>query len=74
MMDANQVAELRRFIEQLKLNPSLLHDPSLTFFKDYLRRSFLDFKSKIHIFVTPCEFFLIDVFVVSLVQFRSSSP
>nr|VDD46031.1 unnamed protein product [Brassica oleracea] len=37
MMDANQVAELRRFIEQLKLNPSLLHDPSLTFFKDYLR-------------------------------------
>ncbi|CAH2053435.1 unnamed protein product, partial [Thlaspi arvense] len=39
MMDANQVAELRRFVEQLKSNPSILHDPSLVFFKEYLRRS-----------------------------------
>ncbi|KAG7582360.1 Tetratricopeptide-like helical domain superfamily [Arabidopsis suecica] len=37
MVDANQVAELRRFIEQLKSNPSILHDPSLIFFKEYLR-------------------------------------
>ncbi|CAH2053434.1 unnamed protein product [Thlaspi arvense] len=37
MMDANQVAELRRFVEQLKSNPSILHDPSLVFFKEYLR-------------------------------------
>ncbi|ESQ48131.1 hypothetical protein EUTSA_v10020954mg [Eutrema salsugineum] len=37
MMDANQVAELRRFVQQLKSNPSILHDPSLIFFKDYLR-------------------------------------
>jgi suppressor of tumorigenicity protein 13 len=37
MVDAIQVAELRRFVEQLKLNPSILHDPSLVFFKEYLR-------------------------------------
>lgn len=38
MMDPNQVAELRRFVEQLKSNPSILHDPCLIFFKEYLRR------------------------------------
>ncbi|VVA98042.1 unnamed protein product [Arabis nemorensis] len=36
-MDPNQVAELRKFVEQLKSNPSILHDPSLIFFKEYLR-------------------------------------
>lgn len=35
-MDADIRAELKQFITQCKSNPSLLHDPSLGFFKSYL--------------------------------------
>ncbi|KAJ9173441.1 hypothetical protein P3X46_016576 [Hevea brasiliensis] len=35
-MDAAKVKELKLFIEQCKSNPSILSDPSLSFFRDYL--------------------------------------
>ncbi|XP_061354651.1 TPR repeat-containing thioredoxin TDX [Gastrolobium bilobum] len=35
-MDAGKVAELKQFIEKCKSDPSLLHNPSLSFFKSYL--------------------------------------
>ncbi|KAB1212218.1 TPR repeat-containing thioredoxin TDX [Morella rubra] len=36
-MDAEKIAELKQFVNQCKSNPSLLHDPSLGFFKSYLQ-------------------------------------
>ncbi|KAH7549425.1 hypothetical protein JRO89_XS13G0030400 [Xanthoceras sorbifolium] len=36
-MDASRIAELKLLVEQCKSNPSLLHDPSLSFFKSYLQ-------------------------------------
>ncbi|KAK1278676.1 TPR repeat-containing thioredoxin TDX [Acorus gramineus] len=36
-MDAGKVAQLRLFVEEIKSNPSILNDPSLVFFKDYLQ-------------------------------------
>ncbi|CAK7355787.1 unnamed protein product [Dovyalis caffra] len=36
MMDATKLSELKQFIEQCKSNPSILADPSLSFFRDYL--------------------------------------
>ncbi|KAJ6388828.1 hypothetical protein OIU77_027224, partial [Salix suchowensis] len=36
MMDATKLTELKQFIEQCKSNPSILADPSLSFFHDYL--------------------------------------
>ena len=38
-MDAKKLSELKQFIEQCKANPSILSDPSLSFFRDYLERS-----------------------------------
>lgn len=35
-MDIGKVGELKEFIEACKSNPSLLHTPSLSFFKTYL--------------------------------------
>ena len=35
-MDTKSVNQLRVFVEALKSNPDLLHDPSIEFFKDYL--------------------------------------
>ncbi|GAY43470.1 hypothetical protein CUMW_074700 [Citrus unshiu] len=35
-MDAAKVKELKQFIDQCKSNPSVLADPSLSFFRDYL--------------------------------------
>ncbi|XP_072986472.1 FAM10 family protein At4g22670 [Typha latifolia] len=35
-MDAAKVTELRLFVERCKNNPSILSDPSLSFFRDYL--------------------------------------
>ncbi|KAJ4973042.1 hypothetical protein NE237_006216 [Protea cynaroides] len=35
-MDASKVAELKLFVNQLKSNPSIINDPSLSFFKTYL--------------------------------------
>jgi suppressor of tumorigenicity protein 13 len=37
-MDATTVEELKQFIEQCKSSPSILADPSLFFFRDYLER------------------------------------
>lgn len=36
-MDAAKLSELRHFINQCKSNPSILHNPSLSFFKSYLQ-------------------------------------
>ncbi|KAK9265873.1 hypothetical protein L1049_001747 [Liquidambar formosana] len=36
-MDATKIAELKLFVDQCKSNPSILHTPSLAFFKNYLR-------------------------------------
>ncbi|KAK9147970.1 hypothetical protein Scep_006727 [Stephania cephalantha] len=35
-MDAAKLNQLKLFVDQLKSNPSILRDPSLAFFKDYL--------------------------------------
>ncbi|KAL1371316.1 hypothetical protein HN51_001527 [Arachis hypogaea] len=35
-MDASKLNQLKHFIEQCKSNPSVLADPSLSFFRDYL--------------------------------------
>ncbi|KAJ4955084.1 hypothetical protein NE237_011867 [Protea cynaroides] len=35
-MDAAKVTQLKLFVEQCKANPSILCDPSLSFFRDYL--------------------------------------
>nr|DAD18600.1 TPA_asm: hypothetical protein HUJ06_020063 [Nelumbo nucifera] len=35
-MDAAKVTQLKLFIEQCKSNPSILSDPSISFFRDYL--------------------------------------
>ncbi|KAK7320167.1 hypothetical protein RJT34_04901 [Clitoria ternatea] len=35
-MEGGKLRELKQFIESCKSNPSLLHDPSLSFFKSYL--------------------------------------
>ncbi|XP_022759132.1 FAM10 family protein At4g22670-like isoform X2 [Durio zibethinus] len=35
-MDAAKLNELKKFIDQCKSNPSILSDPSLSFFRDYL--------------------------------------
>ena len=37
-MDAAKVTELKHFIDQCKANPSIIHTPSLAFFKTYLQR------------------------------------
>ncbi|XP_021291999.1 TPR repeat-containing thioredoxin TDX [Herrania umbratica] len=37
VMDASQLAELKLFVDQCKSNPSILHNPSLSFFKSYLQ-------------------------------------
>ena len=39
-MDAAKVNQLKLFIEQCKANPSILTDPSISFFRDYLERYF----------------------------------
>ncbi|KAK9925728.1 hypothetical protein M0R45_022995 [Rubus argutus] len=36
-MDAAKVAELKEFVSKIKSNPSILHNPSLAFFKSYLQ-------------------------------------
>ncbi|KAL5545121.1 hypothetical protein UlMin_008905 [Ulmus minor] len=36
-MDASKLEELKQFISQCKSNPSILHSPSLSFFKSYLQ-------------------------------------
>ncbi|WCJ42105.1 tetraticopeptide domain-containing thioredoxin [Euphorbia peplus] len=36
-MDSSKIAELKQFVEQCKSNPSLLHQPSFSFFKSYLQ-------------------------------------
>ncbi|KAJ7975261.1 TPR repeat-containing thioredoxin TDX [Quillaja saponaria] len=36
-MDASEVAELKNFIDDCKSNPSILYNPSLSFFKSYLQ-------------------------------------
>lgn len=55
-MDIGKVSELKEFIESCKSNPSLLHTPSLQFFKSYLLRyyyhSFLQFNSVIPISIS----------------------
>jgi suppressor of tumorigenicity protein 13 len=38
-MDASKARELREFVEACKKDPSLLADPNLAFFRDYLERS-----------------------------------
>src|ERR1044072_1363615 len=38
-MDGAKVRELKQLVEECKSNPSLLHNPSLSFFKSYLLRS-----------------------------------
>ncbi|KAE9607464.1 putative hsp70-interacting protein [Lupinus albus] len=35
-MEARKVRELKQFIEECKSNPSILHNPTLSFFKSYL--------------------------------------
>ncbi|EEF31587.1 Hsc70-interacting protein, putative [Ricinus communis] len=35
-MDAATIADLKQFVDHCKSNPSILHDPSLSFFKSYL--------------------------------------
>lgn len=35
-MDAAKIADLRHFVDHCKSNPSILHDPSLAFFRTYL--------------------------------------
>jgi suppressor of tumorigenicity protein 13 len=37
-MDAAKLNQLKQFVEQVKSNPSILTDPSLSFFRDYLER------------------------------------
>ncbi|XWS37561.1 hypothetical protein CRYUN_Cryun19dG0054000 [Craigia yunnanensis] len=36
-MDASKVADLKLFVDQCKSNPSIIHNPSLSFFKSYLQ-------------------------------------
>ncbi|KAI4302544.1 hypothetical protein MLD38_038273 [Melastoma candidum] len=36
-MEVEKVEELKRFVEECKSNPSIIHDPSLSFFKSYLQ-------------------------------------
>ncbi|XVE85997.1 hypothetical protein DITRI_Ditri18aG0000700 [Diplodiscus trichospermus] len=36
-MDASKIAELKLFVDQCKSNPSIIHHPSLSFFKSYLQ-------------------------------------
>ncbi|KAH1080547.1 hypothetical protein J1N35_020308 [Gossypium stocksii] len=36
-MDASKVADLKLFVDQCKSNPSIIHTPSLSFFKSYLQ-------------------------------------
>jgi hypothetical protein len=44
-MDIGKVGELKEFIDACKSNPSLLHTPSLSFFKSYLLRYDICFHS-----------------------------
>jgi len=44
-MEAAKLNQLKQFIEQCKSNPSLLNDPSLSFFRDYLDRYVSQFSS-----------------------------
>ncbi|XP_022725958.1 TPR repeat-containing thioredoxin TDX [Durio zibethinus] len=37
VMDASKVSELKLFVDQCRSNPSILHSPSLSFFKSYLQ-------------------------------------
>lgn len=37
-MDAEKVNQLKVFIDQCKANPTILRDPSISFFRDYLER------------------------------------
>ncbi|KAL4196777.1 hypothetical protein AMTRI_Chr04g247920 [Amborella trichopoda] len=37
-MDATKISQLKLFIEQCRSNPTMLRDPSLGFFRDYLER------------------------------------
>ncbi|EYU24774.1 hypothetical protein MIMGU_mgv1a0074362mg, partial [Erythranthe guttata] len=55
-MDASKVEQLREFVEQCESNPSLLSDPSLSFFRDYIESlggeipsPGRDYKSKSHV-------------------------
>ncbi|XP_072973771.1 TPR repeat-containing thioredoxin TDX isoform X2 [Typha angustifolia] len=36
-MDAQKIAQLKAFVDYCQSNPSVLHDPPLAFFKDYLQ-------------------------------------
>ncbi|KAL0441167.1 UNVERIFIED_CONTAM: FAM10 family protein [Sesamum radiatum] len=36
-MDADKIEELKGFVEHCKQNPSVLHTPSLAFFKNFLQ-------------------------------------
>lgn len=37
-MEAEKVAELKGFVKECQSNPSIIHSPSLAFFKSYLQR------------------------------------
>lgn len=37
-MDAARLKELKAFVDECKADPSLLSDPSLAFFRDFLER------------------------------------
>ncbi|XP_021909437.1 TPR repeat-containing thioredoxin TDX [Carica papaya] len=37
-MDATKIADLKVFVDRCNLEPSILHDPSLSFFRNYLQR------------------------------------
>ncbi|GAB2292631.1 hypothetical protein Dimus_026868 [Dionaea muscipula] len=36
-MEESELGELKQFIDRCKSNPSILHNPSLAFFKSYLQ-------------------------------------
>jgi hypothetical protein len=60
-MDASKLRELRDFVEACKKNPSLLADPNLSFFRDYLQRSISHPPSSLYLSIRPHRpsFFLI---------------
>lgn len=60
-MDDAKISELKQFVNSVKSDPSILHNPSLSFFKSYLQR----YTSQIFLFPFHFFFFFFD-FIVCL--------
>ena len=51
-IDGKALAQLKVFVQACQMNPGILHEPKLSFFKEYL----ISLGAKVSNLITPCTF------------------